>query len=563
MLGTLVYVCFGLTPSSYGLVLDIIGAHEAGPALGSGRPIRTDEWSVLTPYFQAAVRNKFQRFNEYSFYHEDLRNFYPLPLEDWSLAFKPQLWAFFLLPPATAFSIYHALIMAGCLVGYHLLFRSLGLLSWLAAAASVIVYFSGFTQFWWTTYGPLIAGLPWVLLLLLQPMRWWTKALLCAWVFPTFVLSHVYPALLLPLAWGALILILAVRPSWLRSYGNIAAMVAGVLATAGVLALYFGDVIPVMRNTVFPGHRVGAPGTASIYAVLLQIFPFFAFRLGDFESLVYANVCELSTIGSFLPLLALCVIRYRDLRNDDALRKSLSILLTAFVAMTLWEIAPVPRWIGKVLLWDTGQSQRLLFTSGLLLMLAALLILRSQLLSLHPIRIVLFVLVGPVASLLLKIVWLILKGQPAEIAMEVTLIDILLCGFMVAAGFAACYIPSAARLPTLVIAIALANVFAFGRFNPLQPAAPIFQIPDTAAFRELRKQAAIAPGGVLVEQRFFGATLGGLGFRSVSHVLLAPKLSIFRGYFPMMDWERFNLIFNRYAHIQLKQIPLPGPRRTM
>src|ERR1700686_5174906 len=89
----LLYTCLGLTPSSYGVVLSQIGAPEQGPVLGTARGIRGDEWAASTPYFQAAVRNGFRRTNETSFYREDLRCVYVLPLKDWSLIFKPELWA--------------------------------------------------------------------------------------------------------------------------------------------------------------------------------------------------------------------------------------------------------------------------------------------------------------------------------------------------------------------------------------------------------------------------------------------------------------------------------------
>ena len=99
------YVTLQLTPSSYGLLLTQIGAPEEGPFLGGAQFIRSDEWSITTPFFQAAVRNGFRRFNQTSFYGEDLRGQsinLALPLKDWGLIFKPQLWPFFLTSPAVA-----------------------------------------------------------------------------------------------------------------------------------------------------------------------------------------------------------------------------------------------------------------------------------------------------------------------------------------------------------------------------------------------------------------------------------------------------------------------------
>jgi hypothetical protein len=135
--------------------------------------------------------------------------------------------------------------------------------------------------------------------------------------------------------------------------------------------------------------------------------------------------------------------------------------------------------------------------------------------------------------------------------------EIVLCGLVFLAGVAAWYIPAAARVPVIMIAIMSANVYAFGRFNPLQPAKTIFEVPDSEGFRALRKEAAAFPDGVLVEPRITGAVLNGLGFRSINHALLAPKPSIFHEYFPAMDPGKFNQVFNRYGYVTLSAIAIP------
>ena len=82
-------VALAWTPSSYGALLDTLGASGEGLVVGEPREIRSDEWAVWTPYIQATVNNDFQRINETSIYREDLRNFNGLPLLDWALFFKP------------------------------------------------------------------------------------------------------------------------------------------------------------------------------------------------------------------------------------------------------------------------------------------------------------------------------------------------------------------------------------------------------------------------------------------------------------------------------------------
>ena len=549
----LIYFGFGWTPSSYGVILDQIQAPDAGPVLGTPRSIRADEWALDTPLFQAVVRNHFRRVNETSFYREDLRNFHALPLADWSLIFKPQMWAFFVLPPAAAFSLYWAFLMCGFLAGYFLLFRRLELPSWLAALSAVLLYFTGFVQFWWTTFAPLLAGFPWILLLILQPAITWKKALLCAWAFPAFVLAHSYPTLLITLAWGALIVILAFRPSALCSRANLVALSIGFFAALSVVYLYYADVIPVMLNTIHPGHRVSPSGGTPLLVVLSQVFPFLTFNLADYQPLTPPNICEIAAAGSFLPLLTLCLARYRSLKG-----KTLLILAAAFTVFTVYEVAHLPSWFGRLLLWNTGAANRWLFTSGLLLILLSLAIWKNQLVSLHPLRIILFAFAGPVASTLLKLAWLIHRGSSPDAACAACLADFVICALAIALCIALCYVPIRLRAPILLTAVALMNVFAFGGFNPLQPAQPIFQVPETKVVQELRTTAAASPGVLLVDPRFLGATLNGMGFRSVGHVLLAPKLEFFRPYFPAMDPDRFNWIFNRYAYIRVTQDPLPA-----
>jgi len=540
-----IYVCCCWTPSSYGVVLNLLQAPVAGLAAGSPQPIRSDEYAVETPYFQAAVRNHFRRRNETSFYHEDLRNYYPFPLADWSLLFKPQMWAFFVLPPAAAFSLYHAFWMGAFLAGYFLLFRELGLHPWACAPVAVTLFFTGFTQFWWTTYGPLLAGFPWILILILHPIPWWKKTLLCAWALPAFVFSHVYPTLLLTLAWGALIAILAFRPALLRSRGDLVAILTGVVATVLLVLAYYWDVIPIMRNTVYPGHHISPPGGTPVLVALSQLFPTLCFRLSGYQHLTGQNICEIGTVGSFLPLLTICMTRYRSLRTPSPARTTLLILLAGLAAITLWETAPVPAWIGHLLMWDTGDSGRWLFTSGILLTLASLSIWINKLVSFHPFRFTLFALLAPVAAVLLK-------GE--NLGED----EMIVCGLVFVAGVAAWYIPERARAPVVLIAIAAMNAYAFGRFNPLQSARPIFQPPDSPILLALRQEAAASPDGVLVEPQVVGAIPNGLGFRSVGHTLLAPQLSVFRRYFPAMAPERFNQVFNRYGYIKPMPVAMPS-----
>ena len=141
------------------------------------------------------------------------------------------------------------------------------------------------------------------------------------------------------------------------------------------------------------------------------------------------NICEIGAVGSFLPLLTLCLLDYRALRDHRTVRRILLVLLAGFAAFTLWEITPLLEPVGKLLIWNRGASERWLFTSGLLLTIAALSIWSNQLVSLHPLRIFIFVFAGPFASILIKAGWLMHQGETAGVALAESRRDIVLCAF--------------------------------------------------------------------------------------------------------------------------------------
>jgi hypothetical protein len=108
------------------IALQMIGVNDAGLLFGFAQAERSDEWALWTAYVQIAVNNGFARIEHISPYEADLRNFQraaAVGLGVWS--FKPQMWTFFLLPPAAAFSLMFAILLAACWIGWYLLAREL------------------------------------------------------------------------------------------------------------------------------------------------------------------------------------------------------------------------------------------------------------------------------------------------------------------------------------------------------------------------------------------------------------------------------------------------------
>jgi len=114
------------------------------------------------------------------------------------------------------------------------------------------------------------------------------------------------------------------------------------------------------------------------------------------------------------------------------------------------------------------------------------------------------------------------------------------------------------RVFILISSATIANMLAFGSFNPIQSSIPIFHIPENPLIKELHQIQSSHPKDWLAIPGFPGAILNGLGFQSLSHVLVSPKLEFFRELFPNLPESDFNQIFNRYAHVQLHPIDTPS-----
>lgn len=595
LLAGLLYVALAWTPSSYGLALAAIGLPNEGLVAGTPKPVRSDEWVVWTPYVQIAVENGFQRYADGSVYGEDLRNFNGLPLLDWALPFKPQFWGFFVADPAYAFSFSHALFIVLFLVGYHRLLMGFGLPRSWSAAGSLLLFFTSYAQLWWTTTGSLLAVFPWLLMLAIQERGWLARGPVrfaaMAWLVPVWLLSHLYPPIVVPLAFAGGMLLLAFRPQALKPRTLVPGL-AGAAVGLALVYLYLAEPIRVMSQTVYPGARSIGGGQVPWPLYLAQFFPFLAGN-DRFQDLLNLNICEVATGGSYLILLVVIFLDYGRLapllRSEAPARRALlcrvGLPLAGFLLFSLWMLVPLPAVVGKLLLWDKVPGNRMVFAAGLLLHVAALVLMRQVGVRLTSGRFA-------TAAGGVLVAWLAMKnGLPAAEGLRRNLADLMVLPplvllilanwWAVRRGALSAVAGPALAAFGLILCALLPNAIGFGRFNPIQSAAPIFHRPQTPFLAELNQRAAQHPEGWLVMPGHLpGAILPGLGYRTPAHVLIAPALGFFRPYFPDLDEQTFSTLFNRYAHIQMVegittprspqpdvvQVPWErflGPRRTL
>ena len=550
----LVYALLRLSPSAYAYAFQRMEVpHKPGLFLGHARFLRSDEWAMWTPYIQAAVNNDFHRFNLTSIYHEDLRNFNVLPLRDWGLIFKPEMWSFFVVEPALAYSIFHAGVMAAFCIGWYGLFTALGFQRTMAALASLLLFYTPYVQCWFTTTGPAIALFPIIAWLFLSNWHPLIKVPLTAWLTAVWLMGHLYPPIDVSVAFAGAVLILAFRPKSVTRWGHLSATVIGGAIGVGLVLFYFRDVIATEAATLYPGQRVNGGGQVEFPQWLAQILPNFA-SYGE-ETFSAPNYLEANTSATYLLVFALCFAgwdRLKAIFTDAACkpaRIALLALLGAFVLISLWQLLPLPSWMGAPLLWNRAPARRFVFANGAMLLAAALVIVRAAPPQLTPRRFL-------TAGALVIASYQLSKGLAEHGQFRRGTDDLMplvaLLGLWLFRRKAEAAPAKAMAWTALICGIAM-----WGFYNPIQSSWPIFHRPPSVLADRLKQQAAADPRHWVVYPSKSGAVFNGWGLPAVEHSLMNSELPFFRRQFPDLEAAHFNEVFNRFASVQLADIPVP------
>ncbi|RAH30973.1 DUF7657 domain-containing protein [Vibrio vulnificus] len=546
---------FAITPSSYGIVLDMFGYHGEGLLWGTPRPIRSDEWSVWTPYMQMAVLNDFTRFNELSTYHQDLRGFNALPLWDWALVFKPFMWPFWIFEPARAFALHHGLIIVAFLIGWKkIFFQSFSSeekykhRAWpLSILGALILFFTGFIQFWWTTLGPILASTPWLLMLVIKWGKGTKYYLSVYYISVVWLLSHTYPPIIVSVAYFGIMILFIHHPRFFieNKVKLLFISIVCVIAVATIY-IYFIDVIPVVKSTVYPGERTSIGGESHFMIWLSTIIPFITHS--NYQDLLNLNICEVGSVSSLLPLLVICFIKPDW--ESCFFRRVLISSMFLFLFLSSWMLFSIPTLVGKITLLSMVPGNRLLFVVGLIVTYLSLVSILTGNVKVTLTRVFLFLIFILLSYSIPTLYGL--AGFGLKSAWELISIPTLMLLLLLLRFFKYETLLNNIELSFFWIAL-LINFVYFSHFNPLQTAFPIFEIHNRELVREIDDKREPYDPYWVAEIDFPGAVLSGLGLNSFTSVLIQPQLSLFRNMYSQMDNEKFNNIFNRYAHVWLSE----------
>lgn len=549
------HVLLALTPSSYALALQIAGQEVKGLILGTPRAIRSDEWMVLTPYYQIAVNNNFLMTNPLSPYQESLRSFQSLPILDWGLIFKPYHWGFFVLPPANALSLYYLLMTLSFMAGWGILFRQFRLPLSISILLAGTLYFSPMTQTWWTTNLGSFSLAPWAVLSWILIERRVLRVSLTAYATATWALANAYPPFLYSIGFAMVALTVSIRTDKL----NRKRLVDGLLALAaalGIFFLYFGDLIAIMRNTVYPGHRVSTSGGVGWPRMIAHLLPGVTTRSYEpLPGIPNSNSAEITVLSTFLPALTLALIDYSRLQKIIWEKRLKALAFSAFFFfISCWLMLYIPPVVAKLTGLSMVPTGRAVLAFGLMLNIICAVALARAGIRISGLR-------------LLLLGAILFTGTALKLALsEVAATE--LYGFMDAIPYACVgllagiLLSRVSSLSTPLIAVFFvafaSNALTYGPFNPVQSAYPIFDHDRASTRQHMANLGAIVTNkGDIAVPGHFGAILEGMGFQTINHVLYAPQLDYFRKIYGNMDASSFTQTFNRYAHISIGNVTKP------
>jgi hypothetical protein len=345
-------------------------AAEAGPVLGAVQSVRSDEWIVNTPLTYGQVRTGFPRYSHSLAGGEDMSLIFDVPYLEWSTLFRPQNWAFFLLPFQFAFAFKWWLLAS---------LLALSIYTWtltvcprrrlFAALLGMGAVLAPFIQWWYQTNTVAPVFYAFFLMtafvrLVAARSRWalagWTG--LTAWLVGCFALVQ-YPPFQIPcalLAGGFCLghLIDQVR----RGGGRELAVRVGLVllagtAAAGVVAAFVLTRLPAIRtilDTGYPGRRTNASGGMS-WARLITGYLDHQLLDADRAGALAGNQSEAAAFvvtGLFLaPVAAWLVVR--SVRRTHRPPGALLVVWAVGLLLLAWCVLPGLEPLGAV----TGLTQ--------------------------------------------------------------------------------------------------------------------------------------------------------------------------------------------------------------
>ncbi len=301
-----------------------------------------------------------------------------LPVQHYSMFFRPQLYGFFLFNLETAYAFYWNVKVFGLFVAFFLLLLVLTQNRfWLALFGAGWVWFSAYIQ-WWFSCPPMLP----------EMLASWATAILCvvhlfrteklvARITATAVLVVAgvnfslcfYPPFQIPLVYLGLALLggwfWQHKDTGLRWRAGLVGVSLAIVGMAAVLTPYILECKPTLElvaGTKYPGARRSHGGDLTAKDTFNGALGFFNSSETDFLA-TRGNASEAS---NFYPLWVLVLAgNGLALWHDRRIRRLEIMLLLCLVLFTLYTFCPFPEWLCRWTLLSYVTGTRALLAIGI------------------------------------------------------------------------------------------------------------------------------------------------------------------------------------------------------
>lgn len=388
-------VTFGLSGTSIGVYNQMVNgtnSNDDSLIIGKIQPIRSDEWIVISQMTMAQKAENFPEINSNIGQGQNMNIILDVPTKDWSQIFRPQNWAFYILPLENAFA-YRWWLPALVLIlsSYFFVLKLLSKKYFLASGISLGLFYSGFVQWWYI--GTTLASLLYPILIallyitLLDKNNTTKKNIIVSIgiIYATIALAIVlYPPFQIP---ALLVLLSFVIGYTLQQYGKVdlihyiknywkylSLIIISVTAVLGLFILSNWDVIEIVQNTSYPGKRIVESGSYSITHLLSGTLAF-QHQNSPFSNaynIPSANAVNSSESSIFifmglmvLPILILQLIKTKRIFKIKYSALPISLLLCSLIFIA-WLFLPNMNLLGEITLLKLVPQNRLIIGLGLL-----------------------------------------------------------------------------------------------------------------------------------------------------------------------------------------------------
>lgn len=359
------------------------GVRDASLVIGTPRPIRSDEWNVLTPLTVAQSHHGYSPITLDGVGSHNLSVIPDIPNTDWSTAFKPWDLPMLALDVQHGFAARWWLMSLILLLGAYLLLLAVTDRTDISILFSLGLWLSPFFHWWYASISLDSVGMGMLALgAWLYAIRAPTLPRRAAWIalaaysLVGFILLF-YPPFQVPTALILLVIgvcdVIGRRAErslpWRRLIADFAALasVVGVI----LIAYYVHDraTIAAVNGTLYPGHRRATGGGTSLQQLLSAPFGLSLAQHG--AGLSTTNQSEISSFVLFGPFALLQLQRIHLREFMSRWRVMLSGMAAVFLVLLAWYLISLPPIVAKVLLLDRAEPQRAIIgvgAAGILLM---------------------------------------------------------------------------------------------------------------------------------------------------------------------------------------------------